>query len=103
METAMIYAIRIHDRMTDDDPDIATVMYARDCEGPWYDMCAGLREFADEIADALTIVEEERIERVRVESERLRREVAMSEMLRAAEDAGMYDEFIRGIDETHRG
>jgi hypothetical protein len=48
-------------------------------------------------------VEEERIERVRVESERLRREVSMSEMLRAAEDAGMYDEFIRGIDETHRG
>jgi len=71
----MIYAIRIHDRMTEDDPDLATVMYARDCEGPWHDMCTGLRDYADEIAGALTIVEEERVERVRMESERLRAEL----------------------------
>ena len=88
----MIYAIRIHDRMTEDDPDLATVMYARGPEGPWYDMATGLRDYAEEIADALTIVEEQRIERVRVESERLRQEIAMSEMVRAAEDAGHYDE-----------
>lgn len=71
----MIYAIRVHDRMTEDDPDLATVMYARGPEGPWYDMATGLRDYADEIADALTIVEEERVERVRVESERLRAEL----------------------------
>ena len=99
----MIYAIRVHDRMTENDPDLATVMYARDCEGPWYDMATGLREYADEIADALTVVEEERVERVRVEQERLRQEIAMSEMVRAAEDAGHYDEFVREINETHRG
>jgi hypothetical protein len=88
----MIYALRVHDRITEHDPDLATVMYARDCEGPWFDMATGAREHAEEIAGALTIVEEQRIERVRMENERLRREVAMSEMLRAAEDAGMYDE-----------
>jgi hypothetical protein len=71
----MIYAVRVHDRITENDPDLATVMYARDCEGPWYDMATGLREYADEIADALTIVEEERVERVRVEHERLRAEL----------------------------
>jgi hypothetical protein len=101
--SSTVYAIRIHDRITDDDPDLATVMYARDCEGPWYDMATGVRDFAEEIADALTIVEEQRIERVRVEQERLRREVAMGEMVSAAEDAGHYDEFVREIDETHRG
>jgi hypothetical protein len=71
----MIYAVRVHDRMTENDPDLATVMYARDCEGPWYDMATGLRQHADEIADALTVVEEERVERVRVEHERLRAEL----------------------------
>jgi hypothetical protein len=61
--------------MTENDPDLATIMYARDCEGPWYDMATGLRDYADEIADALTIVEEERVEQVRVEHERLRAEL----------------------------
>lgn len=99
----MIYAIRIHDRMTEDDLPLATVMYASDPAGPWYDMATGLRDYAEEIADALTIVDEQRIERARVESERLRQEIAMSEMVRAAEDAGHYDEFVREINETHRG
>jgi hypothetical protein len=61
--------------MTEQDPDLATVMYARDFEGPWYDMATGLRDYAEEIADALTIVEEERVERVRAEHERLRAEL----------------------------
>jgi hypothetical protein len=73
--TATVYAIRIHDRMTEDDPDLATVMYARDCEGPWHDMATGLRDYAEEIVGALTIVEEERVERVRAEHERLRAEI----------------------------
>lgn len=48
------FALRIHDRMTEDDPALATVMYTSgDASGPWFDMATGLIDYAEEIVGAL--------------------------------------------------
>ena len=51
-----IYGIRIHDRDTEDDPVLATVMYSTngDC-GPWHDMATGHPDFCWEIMEALDL------------------------------------------------
>jgi len=36
-----LYAVRLHDRDTDNDPQLATLMYAWEAEGPWHDMATG--------------------------------------------------------------
>lgn len=53
------YAIRIHDRVTEADPDAATIMY-RTTGGYWHDMATGPREFCIDIYEALTWREERR-------------------------------------------
>jgi hypothetical protein len=49
----MIYGMRIHDRMTEDDPDLATVMYADDERSTWWDMATGHPHHIEEILGAL--------------------------------------------------
>lgn len=36
-----LWAVRIHDRETDDDPMLATLMRAWEPEGPWHDIATG--------------------------------------------------------------
>lgn len=71
------FALRIHDRMTEDDPNLATVMYTSgDASGPWFDMATGLVDYAEEIVGALEwredVLQAERDrEQVRFQAERL--------------------------------
>ena len=50
------YGVRHHDRDTEDDPVLATVMYSTngDC-GPWYDMATGHPDYCWEIMEALDL------------------------------------------------
>lgn len=60
-----LYGIRVHDRIVETDPDLATIMYTSgDHEGPWFDMATGYRDSCVEILDALIVVEDQRIERL---------------------------------------
>jgi hypothetical protein len=49
----MIYGIRIHDRYTENDPSLATVMYAEDERSTWWDMATGHPDHIEEILGAL--------------------------------------------------
>jgi hypothetical protein len=49
----MIYGIRIHDRHTEADPSLATVMYAHDERSTWHDMATGHPDHIEEILGAL--------------------------------------------------
>lgn len=49
----MIYGIRIHDRPTEADPSLATVMYADGHDSPWFDMATGHPDHIEEILGAL--------------------------------------------------
>lgn len=56
MRPRYYYAVRIHDRNTEDDPHLATVMYSTNGPGgPWYDMATGEPGFAIEIMEALDL------------------------------------------------
>lgn len=70
-----VFSLRIHDRLTEDDPHMATVMHAKSHDGPWYDMVSGDPEFCWEIVDALQMAEDQREARRREEAERLRIEL----------------------------
>jgi hypothetical protein len=49
-----IYGIRIHDRLTDDDPSLGTVMQSfDDASGPWHDMVTGDVDHIYDVHDAL--------------------------------------------------
>jgi hypothetical protein len=56
------YAVVVHGRWSDDEPPRATVIRSRD-GWVWHDMCTTDPDSADEIAEALTYVAEERAER----------------------------------------
>jgi len=60
------YAVVSHGRWLDDDEPRATVIRSRD-GWTWHDMCTTDPDSADEIAEALTVVEELRAERVAAE------------------------------------
>ena len=48
------YSIRVHDRQTENDPEVATVMYTNaSFEGPWFDMVQGHPDWCEEVLDAL--------------------------------------------------
>ena len=72
-----LFAVRIHDRMTEDDPNVATVMYSSgDASGPWFDMATGHPEHIEEIVGALEwredVLQAERDrEAARLQAERL--------------------------------
>jgi hypothetical protein len=53
-----LYAVRVHDRLTEDDPQHGTVMCADDAIGPWVDMVTGHIEWCWEVCSTLTAVEE---------------------------------------------
>lgn len=68
------FAVLIHGRWLDDEPPRATVIRSRD-GWTWHDMCTTDPDSAEEIAEALTVVEELRAERVAAETAALFREV----------------------------
>ena len=68
------YAVVVHGRWLDDEQPRATVIRSRD-GWVWHDMCTTDPESADEIAEALTVVEELRAERVAAETAALAEEV----------------------------
>lgn len=56
-----IYGIRYHDRETEDDPYLATVMYSvSGSDGPWHDMVTGHPDWCNEVLDALILTAETR-------------------------------------------
>jgi hypothetical protein len=68
-----IYGVRIHDRETEDDPHLGTLMYSSSGpEGPWHDMMTGHPEWCWEAADALTVVNDMQVERQKQSEESLR-------------------------------
>lgn len=71
------YSYRMHPRMTEDDPELATVMYStHGIEGPWHDMATGHPDWIDEILGALIWREDVRRQQAAEESARLRLELA---------------------------
>lgn len=53
------YGIRVHDRETEDDPRLATIMYANKIpDGPWFDMVTGYPEHCYEVLEALEFLQE---------------------------------------------
>ena len=61
-----LYALRLHERLTDDDPELATVMYSmRGAVGPWFDMATGHPDWCWEIVDALNAQEARKQEEAR--------------------------------------
>jgi hypothetical protein len=52
-----LYSLRIHDRTTEEDPELATVMYTTNgVQGPWHDIVTGHPEWCWEVMYALTFV-----------------------------------------------
>lgn len=48
------YAYRLHDRLTESDPELATIMYsASGPSGPWWDMATCHPDWVDDILGAL--------------------------------------------------
>lgn len=79
-----LYAIRSHDRETEDDPILATIMYSINGEqGPWFDMVSGYPDHCYEILDALTyygelqdLKKEEEIKRYQEEIKRYQKDIS---------------------------
>lgn len=79
------YSIRIHDRLVEDDPRLATVMYSPyGVDGPWFDMATGVEDHVEDILGALRWCEDERSVQRADEITRLQKEVA---------DLAEYDQF----------
>lgn len=54
-----IYAVRIHDRHLETEPELATLMYTtHGPEGPWYDMATGHPDYIWELCE-LTLLKDE--------------------------------------------
>ena len=52
-----LYSVRVHDRFNDDDPELATVIFAESFDGPWFDMATGGPDHCWEIVKALRSVQ----------------------------------------------
>jgi len=62
------YSLRMHDRNTEKDPYLATVMYSVDGEqGPWNDIVTGHPEWCWEVVTALTLMQEIQIKNLSVQ------------------------------------
>lgn len=70
-----VYSIRIHDRLVEEDPHQATVMYAHDVEGPWHDMVTGATDWCWEVLGALEWREQQFLAEREREMNRLRDEM----------------------------
>jgi hypothetical protein len=56
-QNLILYSLRIHNRITDEDPELATVMYTTNgAQGPWHDIVTGHPEWCWEVMDALTFM-----------------------------------------------
>ena len=81
------YAYRLHDRQTENDPELATVMYSvNGPEGPWYDMATGHPDHIEEILGALRWCEDERQMRREQEAARFRAEFTRYDNLVSGND-----------------
>jgi chromosome segregation ATPase len=71
-----VYAVRLHDRETEDDPSLATVMYTSSgIEGPWHDMATGHPDWCWDICDALMFQMDAKMEQKEKELQRLKQEL----------------------------
>ena len=66
VQTADRYAVVVHGRWSDDEPPRATVIRSRD-GWLWHDMCTTDPDSAEEIAEALSYVAEDRAGRAAAE------------------------------------
>jgi hypothetical protein len=70
------YAIRMHARITENDPELATVMGSPEGDhGPWWDMATGHPDHIEDIVGALEWREEVRFAEREAEAARLRAEI----------------------------
>jgi hypothetical protein len=70
------YAIRMHDRITENDPELATAMCSSDGGGgPWWDMATGHPDHIEDIVGALEWREEVRSAEREAEVARLLAEI----------------------------
>lgn len=53
LDKGTLYGYRVHPRDTEDDPHLATLMYAYNWEGPWHDMVTGDPGYIDEVLTAV--------------------------------------------------
>lgn len=68
----VIYAVRLHDNVNENDLEVATVMYSSSgYSGPWLDMVTGHPEWCWEVIDALTVVSDMELERKKQSEEDL--------------------------------
>jgi hypothetical protein len=75
-----IYAVRIRDRETEDDPRLGTVMYSTNgTAGPWHDMVSGHPEVCWEVYEALTVTMALQMQKRQEEIEQLRAEITRGE------------------------
>jgi hypothetical protein len=52
----MLHAVRLHDRQTENDPVLATLMYStQGSEGPWHDMATGHPDYIWELLEIVFI------------------------------------------------
>jgi hypothetical protein len=70
------YAYRLHDRLTESDPELATVMYSTSGpSGPWWDMATCHPDWVDDILGALQWREDMWQAEREAEAARLRAEI----------------------------
>jgi hypothetical protein len=81
-----LYAVRIHDRRDDDDPEVASVIFADSFDGPWYDMVTGALDFCTEVVQALRNAQRPAIDNDTIHLE--------TRLHRAAVDSMMWDKTV---------
>lgn len=65
MNESIKYAIRFHDRHTENDPELATVIYTiKDTDGPWYDIVTGNPDWCEEVLEALQYRAENKVSKL---------------------------------------
>lgn len=76
------YSYRLHNRLTEEDPELATVMYTtHGIAGPWHDMATCHPDYIWDIVGALEWVEDNRRNKVDREMEELADYVAGEDKL----------------------
>ena len=70
-----LYAVLLHDRWTEDDPPLGSVIRAEHVDGPWHHMVTGDAGYCWEIVETLQVVEDQRETRRREADDRLRAEL----------------------------
>ena len=106
LDKGTLYGYRVHARETEDDPHLATLMYAYSWEGPWHDMVTGAPGYIDEVLTALAQLNESAgwLDQVAVledEIERLR--IAGDNLVAAIRNHDLREAHVKAWEEARRG